>query len=119
MQRIDKRSFDEISTECRKLPETEMSDDLDYLFAKGGSSGGVRPKILTKVDGQDWIIKFPSSDDRKDIGKLEYDYALCAAKRVRSYSFIEYPLISYIFKYLLVSSTMPVILMLSASTWQL
>lgn len=51
---------------------------MDYLFAKGGSSGGARPKILTKVDGEDWIIKFPSSDDSQDIGKQEYDYAICA-----------------------------------------
>ena len=41
-------------------------------------SGGARPKILTKVDGEDWIIKFPSSYDSKDIGRQEYDYAMCA-----------------------------------------
>ena len=51
---------------------------MDYLFAKGGSSGGARPKILTKVGEEDWIIKFPSSDDSQNIGKQEYDYALCA-----------------------------------------
>ncbi len=45
-----------------------------------GSSGGARPKILTKIDGDDWIIKFPSSYDSKDIGRQEYDYALCAKK---------------------------------------
>lgn len=45
-----------------------------------GSSGGTRPKILTKIDGDDWIIKFPSSYDSKDIGRQEYDYALCAKK---------------------------------------
>ena len=50
----------------------------DFLFSKGGSSGGARPKMLTKVDGEDWIIKFPSSYDSKDIGRQEYDYAMCA-----------------------------------------
>lgn len=30
------------------------------------------------MGGEDWIIKFPSSDDSKNIGKQEYDYALCA-----------------------------------------
>ena len=34
--------------------------------------------MLTKVDGEDWIIKFPSSYDSKDIGRQEYDYAMCA-----------------------------------------
>ncbi|MDD6481632.1 MAG: type II toxin-antitoxin system HipA family toxin [Lachnospiraceae bacterium] len=74
----DVMTLDEIAKECEKILNTEISDNLDYLFAKGGSSGGARPKILTKVDAEDWIIKFPSSEDSKDIGKQEYDYALCA-----------------------------------------
>lgn len=71
-------SLDEIAGECSRILNTESSENLDYLFAKGGSSGGARPKILTKVGVEDWIIKFPSSDDSQDIGKQEYDYALCA-----------------------------------------
>lgn len=71
-------SLDEIAGECSQILNTESSENLDYLFAKGGSSGGARPKILTKVGEEDWIIKFPSSDDSQNIGKQEYDYALCA-----------------------------------------
>ena len=71
-------SLDEIARECEKILDSKDSTNLDYIFAKGGSSGGARPKILTKVDGDDWIIKFPSSDDDINIGKQEYDYALCA-----------------------------------------
>lgn len=71
-------SLDEIAGECPRILNTESSENLDYLFAKGGSSGGARPKILTKVGEEDWIIKFPSSDDSQNIGKQEYDYALCA-----------------------------------------
>ncbi|CDF07724.1 hipA N-terminal domain [Firmicutes bacterium CAG:95] len=71
-------SLDEIEGECSRILNTESSENLDYLFAKGGSSGGARPKILTKVGEEDWIIKFPSSDDSQNIGKQEYDYALCA-----------------------------------------
>lgn len=70
--------LDDIAKECERILKTESSDNLDYLFAKGGSSGGARPKILTRFHEEDWIIKFPSSDDSKDIGKQEYDYALCA-----------------------------------------
>lgn len=75
-----KMSLDEIARECEKILNTDTSENLDYLFAKGGSSGGARPKILTTVDEEGWIIKFPSSDDSKDIGQQEYDYALCARK---------------------------------------
>lgn len=73
-------SLDEIAAECEKVLQTEFSEQLDTLFTLGGSSGGTRPKILTKIDGDDWIIKFPSSYDSKDIGRQEYDYALCAKK---------------------------------------
>lgn len=71
-------SLDEIAKECERILSSEDSENLDYIFAKGGSSGGARPKILTKVDGDDYIIKFPSKEDDIDIGKQEYDYALCA-----------------------------------------
>lgn len=74
----DELSLDEIAKECKKVLTSKTCDNLDYLFTKGGSSGGARPKILTKVDNEDWIIKFASSDDNEDMGKQEYDYALCA-----------------------------------------
>ena len=44
----------------------------------GGTSGCARPKIMTEIDGENWIIKFPAHVDKKDVGKMEYDYSLCA-----------------------------------------
>ncbi|HCJ76877.1 MAG: type II toxin-antitoxin system HipA family toxin [Lachnospiraceae bacterium] len=76
----DEKTLDEIALECEKILNTETCDNLDFLFSKGGSSGGARPKILTKVEGEDWIIKFPSTYDSKEIGKQEYDYAMCAGE---------------------------------------
>lgn len=70
--------MDQIAVECERMLKTEYSEDLDQLFQLGGSSGGARPKILTEIDGEDWIIKFPSRDDKRDMGKLEYEYSLCA-----------------------------------------
>ena len=72
------KTFDEIALECEKIMITSDQGDLDYLFTYGGSSGGARPKILTVIDGEDWIVKFPSTDDDPDIGIQEYEYALCA-----------------------------------------
>lgn len=74
----DALTLDEIATECGRILNEEPCENLDYLFANGGSSGGARPKILTRVDDEDWIIKFPSSSDARNIGRQEYDYALCA-----------------------------------------
>lgn len=72
--------YDNLALSCKKILNTEYSADLDKLFKLGGSSGGARPKILTKFDNEDWIIKFPSSLDDSNIGKLEYLYSVCAKK---------------------------------------
>lgn len=72
--------LDKVAEECSNILKTDYSDNLDELFKLGGSSGGARPKILTEIDGEKWIIKFPSSSDEKNIGKLEYDYSICAKK---------------------------------------
>lgn len=70
--------YDRLASECKLLLQTDTSDDLDELFLLGGSSGGARPKILTEIDGEQWIVKFPSSIDRDDIGLTEYRYSQCA-----------------------------------------
>lgn len=72
------KDFDSVAEECAKLLESEYTDDLDALFALGGSSGGARPKILTSVDGEEWIIKFASSMDPRSIGADEYRIARLA-----------------------------------------
>lgn len=70
--------YDKLAQECSKILESQNSDNLDELFKLGGSSGGARPKILTKINGENWIIKFPSSQDPKYIGEQEYKYSLVA-----------------------------------------
>lgn len=74
------KDLDELALSCKKILNTEYSENLDELFLLGGSSGGARPKILTNINGEDWIIKFPSKFDNDNIGKQEYDYSLCAKK---------------------------------------
>lgn len=76
--KTDEDNLDELAEQCRSILNTEYSDKLDELFYLGGSSGGARPKILTEIDGTDWIIKFPAHVDSKDAGKMEYDYSVCA-----------------------------------------
>ena len=71
-------NYDILAQECSKILESQKSENLDELFKLGGSSGGARPKILTSIDNEDWIIKFPSSSDPKNIGEKEYQYSLCA-----------------------------------------
>ncbi len=70
--------FDELARECEKILDSQPSEKLDLLYHLGGSSGGTRPKVLVNEDGEEWIVKFPSSRDPKNIGKMEYDYSVCA-----------------------------------------
>lgn len=74
------KDLDSLAAACKKLLNTNYSKDLDKLFLLGGSSGGARPKILTKIDEEEWLIKFSASNDIKNIGKMEYIYSLCAKK---------------------------------------
>lgn len=84
--------LDEIFLECSQILNSSgsfvgspsrskaYSPSLDTIFQMGGSSGGARPKVFYQLDGEDWIVKFPSSFDPKEIGRMEYDYAKCAVK---------------------------------------
>lgn len=72
--------LDELADSCWKIMNTEYSDRLDDLYQLGGTSGGAIPKIMTEIDGESWIIKFPAHTDGRDIGKVEYEYSLCAGK---------------------------------------
>lgn len=46
---------------------------LKQLLAPGASLGGARPKASFRdTDGQLWLAKFPSMEDRYDIGRWEY-----------------------------------------------
>lgn len=72
--------LDELAVSCQKILNTEYSEKLDELYRLGGTSGGARPKIMTKIDDADWIIKFPAHVDGRDAGVMEYEYALCARK---------------------------------------
>lgn len=62
-------------------PDASISDPtIAMLIAPGSSLGGARPKAnVREVDGRLWIAKFPSRDDRQDIGAWEYVYARLAA----------------------------------------
>ena len=72
--------LDYLSEQCQSILETEYTEELDRLYHLGGTSGGARPKIMTKIGEEDWIIKFPARHiDGEESGFMEYEYAKCAA----------------------------------------
>lgn len=72
--------FDLIQKECNDLLNSKEIDDINTLYSLGGSSGGARPKSLIKYEGEDYIVKFSSRFDPKNIAELEYKYMSLAKK---------------------------------------
>ncbi len=72
--------LDQIAEECLHVQTYDDDLYIDDLLHMNGSSAGARPKILVRLMDNDWIIKFASSLDPKDIGSVEYAYHLMAVK---------------------------------------
>ena len=69
--------LDEIDSEIQATLD-ENDTYVDDLLVLGGSSAGARPKVLLHIEGEDWLIKFRSQLDPKDISAIEYAYHLMA-----------------------------------------
>ena len=74
--------LDVIAGQINNIINAGNTDDeiTEKLFRMGGSSGGTRPKIFKKIDGEDWIIKFKANVDPDDIGKQEFNIMNLAQK---------------------------------------
>lgn len=69
----EKKDFDALAKECKKVFDDVQIDDYDEVFRAGGSSGGARPKVHALIDGCPWIVKFGCSYDCADIGEIEFE----------------------------------------------
>ena len=72
--------FDAMQKDCNDLLDSKEVAAIDELYSLGGSSGGARPKSLIKYEGEDYIVKFSSKFDPKNIAELEYRYMSLAKK---------------------------------------
>lgn len=86
--------LDRLAEEATIVLAGENEEVFDELLRLNGSSAGARPKIVAHVNAsreriihgaqtlrvgyEHWIIKFPSSQDTRDAGKVEYAYSLMA-----------------------------------------
>ncbi|MDR0518532.1 MAG: type II toxin-antitoxin system HipA family toxin [Clostridiales Family XIII bacterium] len=72
--------IDALSAQAAEMLETSGAAGEDYseMYRFGGSSGGARPKVFY-IDGDgEWLVKFRSSDDPKNMGTIEYETSLLA-----------------------------------------
>lgn len=71
---IDIINLDEIQDDISNILGNKKVNNYETLFSLGGSSGGTRPKIMTKINNKDVIIKFHNHIDPSNIADLEYKY---------------------------------------------
>ena len=69
-----------LEKEVERILNNDYNGSLETLMNKGGSSGGARPKVLLTINNADWLVKFRSSNDPRDIGQIEYNYSMVAKK---------------------------------------
>jgi serine/threonine-protein kinase HipA len=86
----DKIDIDRLKTVIDEVYNGSSSGVIEELMSLGGSSGGARPKAnigynpntdelmhgytILPEGFEHWIVKFPSSEDLKDIANIEYAY---------------------------------------------
>lgn len=75
---LSDESIENLASKCKSFIETDTEENIDELILYSGSSGGARPKVIYKIDNEEYIVKFPAQLDRKDIGYQEYKYNQCA-----------------------------------------
>jgi len=83
-------SLSDLERGVEPILDGEASSVIGAFLESGASPHGVRPKILLKekdgtffsgvenLNADEWLIKFRSPEDPKDIGKVEYIYSQIA-----------------------------------------
>lgn len=89
----DKIDLDLLANSSLEILKGVNADNIEMLIANNGSSAGARPKIMVQINEanqisganqtlqngfEHYMVKFASSTDEKDIGKLEYAYSMMA-----------------------------------------
>ncbi|MDR2725191.1 MAG: HipA domain-containing protein, partial [Candidatus Adiutrix sp.] len=69
-----------LAEEVRAILQGRFNGDVGKGARLSGASGGARPKVHICHEGREWIVKFGDSHDSEAVGKMEYQYALTAAK---------------------------------------
>ena len=74
--------FEKLALEAEQILGNEdySGKGIEEFQYRGGSPGGARPKIYTRYDGKEWLVKFRAKNDSERIGAEEYNYSLLAKK---------------------------------------
>ena len=74
--------FEKLALEAEQILDSDdyIGEGIDEFQHRGGSPGGARPKIFTRYEGKEWLVKFRAKRDPKRIGVDEYEYSVLAKK---------------------------------------
>ncbi|MBR6813238.1 MAG: type II toxin-antitoxin system HipA family toxin [Tidjanibacter sp.] len=72
--------FERLALEAEQILDSDdySGDGIEEFQYRGGSPGGARPKIFTRYEGKEWLVKFRAKQDPKRIGRDEYNCSLLA-----------------------------------------
>lgn len=72
--------FEKLALEAEQILSTEnyKGKGIEEFQLRGGSPGGARPKIFTRYEDKEWMVKFRAKRDSLHIGEEEYRYSLLA-----------------------------------------
>lgn len=72
--------FEKLALEAERILASDnyLGEGIEEFQHRGGSPGGARPKIFTRYEGKEWLVKFRAMRDAMSIGREEYNYSLLA-----------------------------------------
>lgn len=72
--------FEKLALASEQILDSDdyIGEGIEEFLYRGGSPGGARPKIFTRYDGKEWLVKFRTKFDPKRIGQDEYNYSMLA-----------------------------------------
>lgn len=72
--------FEKLALEAEQILDSDdyTGEGIEEFQHRGGSPGGARPKIFTRYEGKEWLVKFRAKQDSRRIGRDEYEYSLLA-----------------------------------------
>lgn len=78
----DYADFENLALEAEKILDSEdySGEGIEEFQHRGGLAGGARPKIFTRYEDKEWLVKFRAKHEKKDIGVIEYNYSLLAKR---------------------------------------
>ena len=69
----DLRELEDAADKVERGDDEDVAKWIRQLISPGASLGGARPKASFRdVDGSLWLAKFPSREDRRDVGLWEF-----------------------------------------------